>query len=120
VNRVAHVFNQFLCFHAQDLLAGQLIGRRPQDFFSNLNKVRRTWFTWSKYTRGSQTQPLSAEAQLASAASVPPPSNMLYGSVVEETARSEGSLATLHPPPKASINWTLLVICCTRSVITAC
>jgi hypothetical protein len=45
--------------------------------------------------------------------------NRHYGSFIK-TARSGGSLATFHPPPKASINCTLLVICCTRSVITAC
>src|SRR5258708_22906657 len=36
------------------------------------------------------------------------------------TCRSLGSWATSHPPPKDSINCTLLVICCTRSTITLC
>src|SRR6266851_7460967 len=36
------------------------------------------------------------------------------------TCRSLGSWATSHPPPKDSINCTLLVICCTRSTITVC
>src|SRR5712671_3308202 len=36
------------------------------------------------------------------------------------TCRSVGSWSTSHPPPKDSISCTLLVICCTRSMITVC
>jgi hypothetical protein len=40
-----------------------------------------------------------------------------YG-ILAATAFSEGSWVTFHPPPRASINCTLLAICCTRRVIT--
>jgi hypothetical protein len=36
------------------------------------------------------------------------------------TCCSVGSWSTSQPPPKDSISWTLLVICCTRSMITVC
>src|SRR5580704_1506297 len=110
--------------------AGDVVIRVHQGFFLSIRRIERSWVRApaSEVLQLSSLSGLQPLQRLAGACLVAKaketqrsivPAAMLHGRIAW-TCRSLGSWVTSQPPPKDSINCTLLVICCTRSVITVC